>query len=691
MKKTLLPALAVMALAFVLITLFKWRPPDLDRPRLSEAEKLERTRIQQFWRFYHEATELRTQGDFFGAAKRYEQALLINPTHEDSLYSLGNCLFERGDYAGARRLYARLTELNPNSQRAFAQLGRTLSAPLPGAPLDLNRARQAFLRNTRINPEESGPFLRLGLLELQADQLGPAFRYFQTAAGFRSPEGYFLSGFVRYRQGRFKEAIPLFEKVLRIQLKEAAIAGKGIPSEGDVRGGQGPQKLTPLQSAAIRSKVYLYWAARRLGGYPSSVPAEFRLRDPGSRVDRESLSLPLSLHPEGSGGTVSWVDNDGDGDLDLSLCTGGRLYLLQNDRGRLAPLPLASWGLNLRGKAWDAVWGDFDSDGDLDLFVIGSGFIGEERNFLYRNDPAVPPGVRAFVDVTAGAGLEGRRSTMGAFFWDYDRDGRMDLLEVGAGSPGIRLFRNLGGGRFTESAQRAGLAPGGSVVDAARGDYDGDGFDDLFVLRWKQPGLLFRNRHDGTFVDTTRQAGLGQVGGDGYSALFFDYDRDNRPDLLVTHHAAYDRALQCLIHPERKVTSQTPRLFRNTAQHRFEEVTRRMGLDGCYGTMQAVAVDVDGDQWTDLILANGGLRPDRLEPAVVLRNRSGQAFTEYLRLPAFDTPANGRGVAAADFDQDGAVEVILVGGGFFRLKAIHPQEFSPQRPEKSSVRSPPEG
>jgi hypothetical protein len=179
-------------------------------------------------------------------------------------------------------------------------------------------------------------------------------------------------------------------------------------------------------------------------------------------------------------------------------------------------------------------------------------------------------------------------------------------------------------------------------VDVAEGDVDGDGQKDLFVLRWKRPGLMYRNNGDGTFVDVTERAGLKNVGGDGFSALFFDYDGDGRQDLLVTSHAPYELALECLLRPDLKRSKWTPRLFHNRGHGPFEEVTAQVGLDRSYGTVQAAAVDVDQDGWTDLVLANGGLEEYRLEPSVILRNLQGKSFMEYAHVPSFDAPMNAR-------------------------------------------------
>jgi hypothetical protein len=572
-------------------------------------------RVRAFWAAYNRATELRSRREFASAIEFYRQALTLDPKHEDSLYSLGNCLFELGEYARAVERYEQLIAVNPQSNRGLSQLGIVLSTPAPAAVLDVARARRAFERVTEINQEESGPFLRLGLLALHENQLEQALGHFLTAAGFKSPEGYFFAGYVKYRQGCYAEAVEYFQKVLQINEREKQISGRGVFSEGDVKSASG-QTLTPLERSGIKALVFLYWTAAKLGGYPRGVPPEFRIKPRANE----------------HGFTVTRVN--------------------QGAKPVSAPMP----GLNGASSGWEWVRGDYNGDGRQDAYVINPGYVSMGRNALYRNN-----GNDRFSDVTEEAGLDGERATARAVFVDYDRDGQMDIVEVGnaAGDqPPLRLFHNQGG-RFEEVHQRAGIDFSGTAVAVAVGDADGDGWTDLFILRWKRPGLLYRNQGNGTFTDVTEQAGLAGVGGSGFSALFFDYDRDELLDLLVTAQAPYEIALECLLRPDLKREDWTPRLFRNRGNGQFEEATTQVGLDRSYGTMRAVAVDVDHDGWTDIVLANGGLEAYRLEPGVILRNIEGRKFVEGAHLPSFDAPVNARSLAVDGLAGDGRIELHL--------------------------------
>lgn len=676
MKKSFFLLPAAVAVAFASVTLLKiWHSSSDDETR-SVLEEEKRKRIASFWQAYHEATRLRIQEDFSGAVKSYEKALQLNPDHEESLYYLGNCLFELGQYSEAVKAYQKMTQLNINSHRGFSQLGVTLSTPAPGGLWQPEQAKQAFLRNAQINQEESGPFLRLGLLALNQDDLNQAFGYFQTAAGFGSPEGYFLSGLVRFHEARFREAMGFFQKVLEINAREKKITGRGVLSEGDIKADASQQVLTPLEAAGVKSLIYLFWAAAQMGGYPESVEETFRIRPPDEEAKSggfKSIDLTAARGLETlPRGRATWADYDADGDLDLAVASpAGGFALYRNRQGRFIDVTDQT-GLAGVEKVWDSCWADYDGDGDPDLYLVRPGFLGEGRNTLLRNDGGTPQAAdRHFTDVTAAAGLALQRSTARAIFLDYNGDGKPDLIEVGNagfGYPSLRLFRNEGKGQFSDSSKKAEISLEGSAVDCAAADYDQDGWTDLLILRWKRPVLLLRNNGNGTFADMTAASNLARVVGDGFSALFFDYNGDQRPDLLITTHAPYEKALLSLLKTDYTATRHTPRLFRNTSSGGFEEVTAQVHLNRCYGVMQAVAADVDRDGWSDLVFANGGPDNYRLEPSLVLRNREGQRFDPLVYLPRTDRPSNALGAAVADFDSDGNVEVLLPGSGLYSIQ-----------------------
>ena len=208
---------------------------------------------------------------------------------------------------------------------------------------------------------------------------------------------------------------------------------------------------------------------------------------------------------------------------------------------------------------------------------------------------------------------------------DFDQDGWTDLyvLNSARGAPN-RLFRNLGDGRFLDVAAQAGIALGnqeGACMDAVFGDLDNDGDQDLYVVRWGAPNLLFANRGDGTFVDRTAEAGVGFWGYPN-AVVAFDYDRDGLLDLYVGNYfsetvedpATGERVRNDLWNPvttrvlhETFINAQNGGrnvLYRNLGGGRFADVTVDCGLLQTGWTLDVGAGDLNNDGWPDLYVAN---------------------------------------------------------------------------------------
>src|SRR5207249_376324 len=161
---------------------------------------------------------------------------------------------------------------------------------------------------------------------------------------------------------------------------------------------------------------------------------------------------------------------------------------------------------------------DFDGDGHDDIYFCNQ--LGP--NALYRNQ-----GDGTFADVAAAAGVAlGDRVCVGATFFDFDNDGKPDLF-VASTRGGNVLFRNLGGGKFTDVTAPAGLAGRGGAGDAVAADYDGDGRTDLFVTSMFGRCQLYRNNGDGTFTDVTLKV-LGRTPFGALGARVFDFNNDGR-------------------------------------------------------------------------------------------------------------------------------------------------------------------
>ena len=284
---------------------------------------------------------------------------------------------------------------------------------------------------------------------------------------------------------------------------------------------------------------------------------------------------------------AAFGDFDNDGRLDLYVATAGRGVLLQNaGRGRFRDVAAA--GLAESGAARQVLFADLDHDGDLDLFLATATGNRVDRNNLDGT----------FREMAAQMGLA-MESSRDAKLGDFDGDGHSDLLVVG-GDGSTRLFRNLGQGRFQDVTAASGLAAVRRAGAVAVGDYDNDGFLDLFFtsLDGTDPAL-YHNRGDGTFERDARTDLLRRTlpGVAGLDAAFFDFDNDGRLDLIVVGKGGV-------------------RLFRNDATRGFEDLSSVLPPDLRAGRAVVVA-DIDQDGDLDLIVAGWDGRPR------VLRNDGG--------------------------------------------------------------------
>ena len=298
-------------------------------------------------------------------------------------------------------------------------------------------------------------------------------------------------------------------------------------------------------------------------------------------------------------------------------------------------------------------------------------------------------------EVSESAGLEirnyygGERSKRyileangcGAAFFDYDNDGWLDiflpngwLLEgfpPGKG-PTNHLLHNNRDGSFTDVTGKAGLAHQGWSQGVCVGDYDNDGFDDLFITYWGQ-NVLYHNNGNGTFTDVSDHAGVaGTRQRWGTGCAFVDYDRDGKLDLFVANYVVFDprtapdpgsnpyciyRGLSVNCGP-RGLQGETSILYHNSGDGTFTDVSEKAGVkrpSGYYGLGVLVA-DFDNDGWPDVYVASDDT------PSVLFHNNHDGTFTDTAVLAGCAFDENGRvtagmGVAAGDYDHDGWLDL----------------------------------
>jgi hypothetical protein len=361
-------------------------------------------------------------------------------------------------------------------------------------------------------------------------------------------------------------------------------------------------------------------------------------------------------------------------------------HLYRNNRDGTFTDVTEKAGLVRTGWGQGVCVGDYDNDGFDDLFVTYWG-----QNVLYHNN-----GDGTFTDMTTKAGLiqQGPRPrwNTGCCFLDYDRDGHLDLfvanyvdLELSAtpamgsgqycqwkgipvmcgpkGLPGSKniLYHNRGDGTFEDVSERAGIykTTGHYAFTALTGDFDNDGWPDVYVACDSTPSILYHNNRDGTFTDVAipsgcaynedgqEQAGMGASAG--------DYNCDGWLDIFKTNFS-----------------DDTSSLYRNNGDGTFSDATvsAGMGLNTRYLGWGCGFVDIDNDGWQDVFLANGHVYPELeqagfdtpfKEPKILYRNlRNGRFEDVSARADSgLALLRSARGVAFGDFDNDGDLDIVV--------------------------------
>jgi hypothetical protein len=449
-----------------------------------------------------------------------------------------------------------------------------------------------------------------------------------------------------------------------------------------------------MRKSSFLGLLFSAVAVAQIAGPQVPVP---KFQDVAQQV---GLTVPHISSPdkqyivESMSGGVGLIDCDNDGKLDILTVNGSTIDRYRAGGDRMVTLYhqdanfkftdiTQSAGLNHKGWGMGVAVADYDNDGLPDIYVTGYG-----GNALYHN-----LGGCKFEDVTNKAGVGAAGFSSGAAWADYDRSGYVSLfvsryvhfdldklpafggdekscrfkgLKVQCGPWGMQgesdlLFHNRGDGTFEEVSRKAGVDDPNHFygLGAIWGDYDNDGWPDLYVANDSGPNYLYRNKHNGTFEEVGMLSGAA-LSGDGQEqgnmgVTWGDYRHEGTLSMFVTTFA-----------------DQADTLYRNLGKDGFSDVSYPAQLAKL--TYAPVGwgtgfFDMDNDGWLDLFIANGHVYPQMdsipggahyREPMMLFRNKRDGTFEDVSTVLAAVPDASRRGAAFGDLNNDGNIDMVVM-------------------------------
>jgi len=419
---------------------------------------------------------------------------------------------------------------------------------------------------------------------------------------------------------------------------------------------------SPLRSVRLWNLRLAYFALHK--EYPGDLP-QSHIIDINQIEDKTTtffvdFGKQMGVDKIDRGRGAGWGDLDGNGSLDLftvGINAPHGLYLRESELF-VAAENRSSLDQIIGG--WAAAIADYDSDGDLDIYVTRDAWEGPKKNSLYSNN-----GYADFTDLANPLGVLDEDDSFTAAWGDVNSDGWLDLYVAngvtGSGSAN-KLFLNNDGKVFNERAGNWFVDDKGTSLGVAMGDYDRDGDLDIYVSNVSGPNKLYRN--DGhSYTDVTKNAGVENPLNGSYIPLFFDSDSDGDLDLFVSAMSYYEDVVES-IKSSGETYRNPARLYRNDGNDVFFQRSADAGLARSFGAMGAGFGDLDNDGVADLYLANGGPLMARFEPNALFLRREDK-YVEVGQQAGVANLGKGHGVAFADVNEDGALDIYLGSGGHY--------------------------
>lgn len=441
--------------------------------------------------------------------------------------------------------------------------------------------------------------------------------------------------------------------------------------------------LLKYDSDDLESRWLLNIAYMATGGYPEQVPAPLLLTLPGDDSSCTikpftDLSGRLGLNTKNLAGGSIIEDFNNDGYVDIVTSSWSLQesmhYFINNGNGTFSDATPTS-GLQMLTGGLNMIQTDYNNDGLKDIFVLRGAWkvkYGKEPNSLLKNN-----GDGSFTDVTQQAGLLSFYPTQTATWADFNNDGWLDVFIGNETGPQGEIntsefFINNKNGTFSEAAASAGCNVIAFVKGVTSGDYDNDGWTDIFCSTLNGKKILLKNEGivNGVihFKDVSQQAGLSNNTSGTFTTWFWDYDNDGWLDILVSGYEfnkslAWYAAAEALNQP----TGNSGKifLFRNNHNGTFEDVSEKTGLHHIAFSMGGNFGDIDNDGYLDFYMGTGNPQYTSLVPNKLFKNIQGTHFADVTLQGRVGNLQKGHGVSFVDLDNDGDQDIHIEMGGAF--------------------------
>lgn len=449
----------------------------------------------------------------------------------------------------------------------------------------------------------------------------------------------------------------------------------------------------------LEARWLLNIAYMTIGTYPRAVPKDLLIPN----LDKDSSGVAVNPFKNVAGelglsddrseaGGVIVDDFDNDGNLDIITSSWdleqSMHYYHNNGDGSFTDCSKTS-GLDAIKGGLNLIQADYNNDGFTDILVLRGAWMremGMQPKTLLRNN-----GDGTFTDVTVESGILSFGPTQAATWADFNNDGWLDLFIGQETTDPVKaphasqLYINNHDGTFTEVAAQAGCEWIAFMKGVASGDYNRDGWPDVFISGYDGQKILLRNKgipgKIPQFENVTRAAGLARSATYTFPTWFFDYDNDGWPDILACGYAyqggmaatAAQEALKQLSSDASKIY-----LYHNNHDGTFTDVTDSMGLNKPVFAMGANFGDIDNDGWPDMYLGTGNPDFSSLVPNRMFKNIGGKRFADITIAARVGNLQKGHGVSFADIDNDGDQDIFTrIGGayaadGFFNSLYLNP-------------------